>query len=63
MFVKTTSKLDRDCLGLLVGVWIAKDGFQQLCVQNQRIEIVANRIDVNILMNQCDDLDSKAMPE
>ena len=55
--------LDLDLLGLLARVRSAEDRLEQVGVEDERLEIVANRIDVDVLVDQLDRLRPEDVPE
>ena len=53
-------ELDLDLLGLLVGIRSAEHRLEQLGVQDQRVEVVADGVDVDVLVDQLDRLRRRA---
>ena len=52
--------LDLDLLGLLLRVGRAQDGLEQVGVEDQRVEVVADRVDVDVLVDELDGLRRRA---
>jgi hypothetical protein len=63
MLPEAARQLDRDFLGLLFRVRVAEDRFEQSGIQNQCIEVVADRVDMDVLVDQLDGLGAQPMPE
>ena len=49
VLAEAACQLDRDFLGLLFRVGVAEDCLQQLGIQNQRVEIIPHRIDMDLV--------------
>ncbi len=54
---------DLDLFGLLFGVWGAEDGFEEIGVEYQRFEIVADLVDVDVLVDQRNGLGAEGMSD
>ena len=55
--------LDLDLLRLLVGIRGAQHGFEQVGVEHERLEVVADGIDVDVLVDQLDRLRPERVPQ
>ena len=55
--------LDLDLLGLLVRSGDAEHGLEQVGVEDQRVEVVADRVDMDVLVDQLDRLGAERVPE
>src|SRR5665213_404324 len=63
MLAQTGSELDRDLLALPGGIRRAEDRFEQISVQDKRVQVVADRLDMDVLVNQFNRLRAKPVPE
>ena len=56
-------ELDLDLLGLASGSPVVTELLQDVGVQHQRLQVVAHRFDVDVLVDQLDGLGAERVPE
>ena len=63
VFTQAGDQLDLDFPGVLAGLYVRKNLFQHTRIEHQRLNVVAHRFEVDVLVDQLDGLSAKRMPE
>ena len=63
VLTQASDQLDLDFSGTLAGFSIRKNLFQDVCIKHQRLDVIAHRFEVDVLIDQLDGLGAERVPQ